>query len=154
MEFLKNWVLGITICSIIISIILSIAPNGNLQKTLKLSAGIVFILFFISPFVKGIQLDPDYFNVANTPDADFSEVFIQNTNKLISNQINEYLINDLENQGFNVYSVNTLTEGSSENIKITSITLKCSADEKEEIKKHLENNLKIVQGVINYEVVS
>lgn len=55
MEFLKNWILGITAAALAVSLAQALTPEGTVKKVGKLVGGLVLLLAVVRP---GVRLDP------------------------------------------------------------------------------------------------
>jgi len=95
-NFLRNWVIGITVVSIFLAVAQSLMPGGNIKKVGKIVGGLVLILAISKPLIK---LDPVKLSVAFTESrmnqsGSISLLELENmtlVKKIIEEQTNAYI---------------------------------------------------------------
>ena len=131
-DFLSNWIEGIAIAVILVSIFEMLLPEGNTKKYIKIILGIYVVFSIISPFVDSEALYK--LNISDT-----IEDYASNTNSTIASQDNSEnnldqmyidtfeteLKNKIEEQGYNVKTctVDAVFDTESEDFGITNITI-------------------------------
>lgn len=98
--FIKDWILSICIAGIVTGLILTLAPHGNIEKPLKLTVSIFFLLVVITPFFNGSFhinqnefkefLNKDFTNSEGNI-TDFKKSVINTTQKELNNQLKSAL---------------------------------------------------------------
>ena len=151
-NFLSNWIEGITIAVIIASIFEMLLPDGNIKKYIKVILGIYIVFNIISPFANS--------NAINSLDISKElNKYIENTyttteeyptdyklNKIYENTFEKEVIQTVEREGFivNKCEVKGIFNAEEENTGISKIIIEL--DSQKTIKKHKEesdNSIKI-----------
>lgn len=162
MNFLSDWIEGIAIAVIIVSIFEMVLPNGNTKKYIKVILGIYVIFSIISPFVNSKELysldisdmietytsDIETSSSAKNTEGNLEEIYIDTFEKEITNTI--------EKKGYNVKNclVEAVFDTESEDFGITKITItldsKNSNYKSKDNKK--ENEISNIENVDKVEV--
>ena len=162
-DFLSNWIEGIAIAVILVSIFEILLPEGNTKKYIKIILGIYVVFSIISPFV-----DSEARYKLNISDK--IEEYASNTNSTIAFQDNSEnnleqmyidtfeteLKNKIEEQGYNVKTctVDAVFDTESEDFGITNITIVLDSKNNNDNSENITNTNQIseIQDVEKVEI--
>lgn len=131
-EFLSDWIEGIAIAVIIVSILEMLLPKGNIKKYIKVVLGIYVIFSIISPFVDSKALySLDISNVVEEYTENISNNTTEKSNtqpdmeKIYIDTLESDMISTIERQGYNVKScnVNAVIDPEKEDVGIKKIEI-------------------------------
>ncbi|WP_180964081.1 stage III sporulation protein AF [Haloimpatiens massiliensis] len=88
-EFMKNWVITISVCVFFIIAVEAILPSNNLKKYAKFVLGLILIITIINPVIKFINKDLNITSAINL------EKYTED--KLYKNTYEEYKYKNIEN---------------------------------------------------------
>ena len=101
LEYIRQWVLSISVTGILCTVFVLAAPSGKMKKSVKTVAALYMILAVITPMFKGeIKFNADSFNSAMTQKQQtqnqetLEQQVIQSAKEEIENQIKEILQNN------------------------------------------------------------
>ena len=153
-NFLKNWIEGIALSVILVSIFEMILPDGNLKKYIKIVLGIYIVFSIISPFVDSNAIYS--FNVVDEIEEysnlnDYSVQAKNNIEDMYIDTLESKIKLTIEKYGYNVRSclVRGTFEGNEEDIGIKKIIIVVSSKnsnyykEKDEIGKIEKVEIKV-----------
>ncbi len=151
-NFLSNWIEGITIAVIIASIFEMILPDGNIKKYIKVILGIYIVFNIISPFANSKAINSfdiskelnKYTESTNTNEEEYSTKY--KLNQIYEKTFEKEVIQTVERKGFIVYKCEVEGNFNAEekNVGISKILIEL--DSQKTIKKHKEesdNSIKI-----------
>ncbi len=157
-EVIKNYILSICIVGLVSSIIISLSPNGNTEKVIRLVVSIFFLLAVIAPILTGkfsfskIELD-------NILKADLTEkklenirLFNEKTSLSASEEIKEQIYLLLKQEKITVKDINVTITNQNNKFTLNKITVSSNLKDKEKIKKIICTKLNISEEIINIEV--
>lgn len=75
MEFLGNWIIGITAAALIFSAVLALAPEGNTKRVVRLAGGACVLLATFLP-LKGLDAD-DFLPKASAASDEYAEALAE-----------------------------------------------------------------------------
>lgn len=151
LKFINSWVQEIIIAVIISTIIEMILPNGNIKKYVHTVIGTYIVFVIVSPIITKITGKDISLNVYKLPENEKYKITEINTNAYVEttyiNNIKQDIIENIENKGYKVESVNVEINTAEENYgAIDKIFLKIS-------KKNLEvSNVELVEININNKI--
>lgn len=125
MNVIKATVLGICISLIVIGMFIKLIPKCKNEKGMRYLLSLVVLLIIITPFNKSFALN------FSLPEIEDESLYYNNSefyNKSMVNALTQVLNNDvsefLNNEGIEYYSINILTEETTNGEKICGIDLK------------------------------
>ncbi len=107
-KFLNNWIEGIAISVILVSLFEMILPNGNLKKYIKIILGIYIVFNIIAPFVDSkalynINIEKEIENYIDNNNSINSQNMNNDLDKIYANTFEKELKQTVEKKGYNVY---------------------------------------------------
>ena len=165
-EFLSNWIEGIAIAVIIVSIIEMILPKGNVKKYIKVVLGIYVVFSIISPFVdNNVLYSFDFSDVLDEYSNNITNTEVESSNneqdmeKIYIDTLESEIIKTIEKQGYNVKSCNvdgvfdtTREDAGIKKIEIVLQSKKVSNEQEDE--KNSENGINPEYANSNIEEVN
>lgn len=124
MTFLTNWAKTIVYYLLFVKILMSLIPNGNMKKYIKLFSGILLIIILIQPLISIKSIDKNMFYNILKVESELDQ-------GQIAGQVDTYQnIND--NLAFNIYIKNTKDRiesiVSNEGLQAENIDIKVNED--------------------------
>lgn len=148
MDKIKQWIITIILCSVIVAVVNILTPDSSVKKTMKIIVASFLICAFLSPFIQGEEIDfeedlPEFSMYYSSLSLDITETMIEETEK---NTIN--IISDIITQEEAVYSdIQVNAEVNDENvIFIDSVTITLD-DEYKSKEKDISENIKSMFNV-------
>lgn len=148
MDKIKQWIITIILCSVIVAVVNILTPDSSVKKTMKIIVASFLICAFLSPFIQGEEIDfeedlPEFSMYYSSLSLDITETMIEETEK---NTIN--IISDIITQEEAVYSdIQVNAEVNDENvIFIDSVTITLD-DEYKSKEKDISEKIKSMFNV-------
>lgn len=92
METVKQWAMTVAISSVAGAIVLMLAPDGTVKKSVRTAVSLFLIVVIISPFVKGIELsDFDIEFDTQYEQPDMSDTVAQQMKAALAKKVDEIL---------------------------------------------------------------
>jgi len=92
METVKQWAMTVAISSVAGAIVLMLAPDGTVKKSVRTAVSLFLIVVMISPFVKGIELsDFDIEFDTQYEQPDMSDTVAQQMKAALTKKVDEIL---------------------------------------------------------------
>ena len=125
-NFLKNWIEGIAIAVILVSIFEMLLPEGNLKKYIKVVLGIYIVFSIISPFVNNKELYSFNFidEVENITTSSKSQMYVKdNIEEMYTEALQKKIISEIKQYGYDVKNckIDAIFAGNEEEIGIKKI---------------------------------
>ena len=153
-KFISNWIEGIAVSVLIVSIFELILPNGNLKKYIKIILGSYVVFSIIAPFTSrnelySFNLDEKVSEFSNeTRDLSKSKQDNNiNVNNIYISTFEREIIKTVQNKGFEIDRCTVNGNFSAENAKIHSIKIHIKG------RKNNEENLEQKEDSIKVEKV-
>lgn len=148
MDKIKQWIITIILCSVIVAVVNILTPDSSVKKIMKIIVASFLICAFLSPFIQGEEINfeedlPEFSMYYSSLSLDITETMIEETEK---NTIN--IISDIITQEEAVYSdIQVNAEVNDENvIFIDSVTITLD-DEYKSKEKDISENIKSMFNV-------
>lgn len=148
-EHIRTWLTALVAVSILISVVQSMIPAGNLRKIASLTGGLLLLIVMIQPLAR---LDISHFSFDRE---DYEEKIEQRSNeletdsrkkmkKLIEKKTAAYISEQADNLGISC-SVKVTTQVGKDGIpRPVAVSLSCAPSEK--LATYIENELGIPRG--------
>ncbi|MEG0770798.1 MAG: stage III sporulation protein AF [Clostridia bacterium] len=147
MDFLKSWILNIAIISIIISIITSLVPTGNLEKIVKFAASGLLLLCFITPFFTNYNIDfSNAFKIDETKKQIYEMDFDKTSLSYSKIECENLIRKKLSENNISTNKIDVVITKKDEKLIISRINIKVSDTEK-------TKNILIDELLINKDVI-
>lgn len=148
MDKIKQWIITIILCSVIVAVVNILTPDSSVKKTMKIIVASFLICAFLSPFIQGEEIDfeedlPEFSMYYSSLSLDITETMIEETEKSTIN-----IISDIITQEEAVYSdIQVNAEVNDENvIFIDSVTITLD-DEYKSKEKDISEKIKSMFNV-------
>lgn len=155
MEMLREWICGICISAIIVSMVKNIAPGNPSGKIVSLVGSIIMIISVIAPVIKSDFEDVFSKNALCNTEYEKIEADFRNTNEklqseIIEEEISSYVLKRAETLGVECTSADVTTARDAQGqIKLKSVKIELKENKvKEQIAKVLKEELLISENDI------
>ncbi len=145
METVKLWVMSLTASAIISAVVLTLAPNGALEKSIKTVVSIFLITSMLFPLVKNedINLSLDTIQNEVTENKKINETMATAFGNNLKNEIKK----TLEKNEINLTNIEVKVNIDNNEITVEKIQVTVMEKDKENAKKVLENQLDLVAEI-------
>ncbi|MDR0314833.1 MAG: stage III sporulation protein AF [Oscillospiraceae bacterium] len=107
MDVLKDWVLCITLSSLVGAVVYAFTPKGNMQKAIRVIVGVFFICALLTPFINGREIEIDF--------KEFEIDAKSKYDKALSKNIDDYMLDitkqSVENEVLTILNDNEIYSG-------------------------------------------
>ncbi len=148
MDKIKQWIVTIILCSVIVAVVNILTPDSSVKKTMKIIVASFLICAFLSPFIQGEEIDleedlPEFSMYYSSLSLDITETMIEETEK---NTIN--IISDIITQEEAVYSdIQVNAEVNDENVIFIESVMITLDDEYKSKEKDISENIESMFNV-------
>lgn len=153
-EVIKNYILGICIVGLVSSIIISLSPNGNIEKAIRLVASVFFLLAVIAPILSG-KLSFSKIELDNIIKTDLSEkntenirILNENATRIASEEIRNQISTLLKQEKIDFKNIEVNIETKNNKYSLTNINVISNIKYKDRIKKLICAKFNISEGII------
>ena len=150
MSLIKSWLIGISCCAILISLVKGVMPNGSVKKTAGLLCGVILLIVTVSPL---LSLDfsalssytVEYKNAVGAYSADVAEVNERLAQVIIEEQSAAYILDKATGIGAEIQVEVTTRRGDGDYWYPYSVEIKgdYTEEQREELAETIERELAV-----------
>lgn len=153
-EFVKNYILSICIVGLVSSIIISLSPNGNTEKAIRLVASVFFILAVIAPILTGkfsfskIELDNILKTDLTEKNSENIRIFNEKASIIAGEEIKNQISLLLKQEKILVNDIKVYVDSINNKFSLNKIDITSKLINKEKIKKLINSKFNISEDII------
>ena len=119
MDFIKNWAFAVSAAAIAGAVVLMLAPDGALNKSVRTAVSLFLIISMLSPFVNGVDLPSFSLDAEMPSEIDMSEAVAEQLEVSLRAKITEIL----SVYGINAEKINIDISAEDETLTVNKIEI-------------------------------